>query len=513
MEEHYDSLVCRATPLGDPLPDDEHACSVSMPLWDNIIKYETGCPIVHGSLSCGYPRFVFHPFVKQLNQWCLLNLCEADQNLIAVVFPTEKVARRCVEFVSKIHKDSNLRQQSLNIGQATMLAAPIACESAIKLYWQHTGEILSSRYAKYLLQRLEFPTKEEVPDVCDTLQHRALCDRIAQLTGSQSQDIYLYPSGMAAIFASLRILLELRPRKKSVMFGFPYLDSLKLLRRPEFGGGVYFYPKATPEDFISLQKVLEQEDIVAIFAEFPGNPLPRSTDCKRLSDLAHKNGTVLVVDDTIGSYNIDAMKHRAADIVVTSLTKIFTGSGNVMGGSVALNPQSPLYSTLSARLSNSKDGFLFYQDVDVIIQASMDLPRRLQRVNATAFALVNKLRAQDQVKAVYYPDQIDKDRYESFLRDPTNPLPQYGPVFSILLHGGEKEAEAFYNALNFSKGPSLGTNFTLCCPYTMLAHYDELDFVESCGIDRNLIRVSVGLESFDQIWQCFQVALLNLMNS
>ena len=61
------------------------------------------------------------------------------------------------------------------------------------------------------------------------------------------------------------------------------------------------------------------------------------------------------------------------------------------------------------------------------------------------------------------------------------------------------KTERFFDALQIPKGPNLGTSFSLCCPFTILAHYRELDFVESCVISRHLIRVSVGLE--DSAWQ------------
>ena len=65
----------------------------------------------------------------------------------------------------------------------------------------------------------------------------------------------------------------------------------------------------------------------------------------------------------------------------------------------------------------------------------------------------------------------------------------------------------FYDALRVCKGPSLGTNFTLVCPYTLLAHYDELDWAESCGVPRHLIRVSAGLEDSADLVTRFEEAL------
>jgi len=61
--------------------------------------------------------------------------------------------------------------------------------------------------------------------------------------------------------------------------------------------------------------------------------------------------------------------------------------------------------------------------------------------------------------------------------------------------------------LEFCKGPSLGTVFTLACPFTLLAHYTELDWAESCGVSRYLIRISIGLESPDEIWRQLDAAL------
>jgi cystathionine gamma-synthase len=57
--------------------------------------------------------------------------------------------------------------------------------------------------------------------------------------------------------------------------------------------------------------------------------------------------------------------------------------------------------------------------------------------------------------------------------------------------------QLFFDALNIAKGPSLGANFTLVCPYTLLAHYTELEWAESFGVDRRLVRVSVGLEDYE----------------
>ena len=71
----------------------------------------------------------------------------------------------------------------------------------------------------------------------------------------------------------------------------------------------------------------------------------------------------------------------------------------------------------------------------------------------------------------------------------------------------EKRTPRVYDALRLSKGPSFGTPFTLVCPYTLLAHYHELDWAEGCGVSANLLRVSCGSEPFDVLQAAFEEAL------
>ena len=81
----------------------------------------------------------------------------------------------------------------------------------------------------------------------------------------------------------------------------------------------------------------------------------------------------------------------------------------------------------------------------------------------------------------------------------------------VLRDSDGSQAMKFYDSLSVNKGPSLGTNFTLACPYTILAHYTELDFAESFGISRYLIRVSVGLEEYEELERMFSDALASSM--
>jgi cystathionine gamma-synthase len=96
---------------------------------------------------------------------------------------------------------------------------------------------------------------------------------------------------------------------------------------------------------------------------------------------------------------------------------------------------------------------------------------------------------------------------QEYLQFATNPAkPGYGGLFSIVLYTS-LEAQKFYDMLPIHKGPSLGTNFTLACPYTLLAHYTELDWAAQFGLCPFLIRVSVGMEPVDWLITAFMESL------
>ncbi|KAM3501428.1 hypothetical protein MY10362_005564 [Beauveria mimosiformis] len=314
-------------------------------------------------------------------------------------------------------------------------------------------------------------------------------------------DIYLFPTGMNAIFNAHRALMAARGRLQSVSFGFPYVDTLKVLEK--FGPGCIFYGHGTSSDLNELEKRLEKgELILALFCEFPGNPLLASPDLQRIRRLADIFDFAIVVDETIGTFaNISVL--QSADIVVSSLTKIFSGDSNVMGGSAVLNPSSKYYRLLKSAMDTVVEDNYWPEDIIFMERNSRDFLNRVERVNANAEAICDILRGHSLVKDLFYPKfNPSRDLYERFR------LPQggYGGLLSVVFHQ-QVSAQAFYDAMDIAKGPSLGTNFTLCSPYALLAHYNELPWAAQFGVDPDLVRVSVGLEGKDTLSETFCRAL------
>lgn len=127
---------------------------------------------------------------------------------------------------------------------------------------------------------------------------------------------------------------------------FPYVDTLKVLGK--WGAGCHFFPDGRDEGIDDLEELLlslysyatgitilqqsrQAQPILALFTELPSNPLLVSVNLPRLRQLADRFGFVIVVDDTVGNFaNVDALRY--ADVVVNSLSKLFSGRANVLGG-------------------------------------------------------------------------------------------------------------------------------------------------------------------------------------
>lgn len=316
-------------------------------------------------------------------------------------------------------------------------------------------------------------------------------------------DVYLYPTGMAAIFNAHQALMGIsKTPKKSVCFGFPYVDTLNILRK--FGPGCFFLGFGDDESLDDMEQKLEsgEMDILGLFCECPSNPLLKTPNLKRIRALADKYHFAVVVDETVGNLlNISVLQY--ADMVVSSLTKVFSGDSNVMGGSLILNPSSSQYLELKAYFNDNFEDTYWAEDALYLERNSRDFEIRSKKINHNAAAVVELLQASPLIRDVFYPSISDTKKYYDELKAPEG---GYGGLISLVFHKPE-HAITFFDAIQLHKGPSLGTNFSLACPYAVLAHYQELDEVEKWGVDRNLIRISVGLEDQTELLDILQAGL------
>ncbi|KAM0195134.1 hypothetical protein ACHAPA_005731 [Fusarium lateritium] len=533
--------------VGSPLPPgDKHAVSVYIPTWKDTVAWARRDPDLISQLKTGYPRF-FVPLVvdqlaERLLEWTSSNrnpntLTSELSTLLsttgrtAMLLPAGHHARMCqayldtqdkgatfvlkVDFSDGIHIMENL-DKTCTLDKIYAVAYPKELAKEAKAFWQHTGFGVSSRRATYWLENATFLNQDSKSSVTDLPNREAedakfvVQQRIADLLSTETNsldvdDVFLYPSGMSAIAHTADTVRQfITTTKRTVaMFGFLYVDTFKVLSKI-YGFDCKLYG-ATPSDMEELEADLTNGlQLSALFTEFPGNPLLGSVDLERLHKLAIRHEFLFVVDDTVAtSVNVELISH--CDVVCTSLTKMFSGSCNVMGGSIALNPQSRLFSTMKDLL---KDGFTdtyFPLDAIVMEKNSTDFEQRVITASQNAERAAETLGGHASVDQVYYPKgNPTQDIYEKYKR----PGEGYGYLLSIRFTTPEA-AIAFHDALDVAKGPSLGTNFTLCCAYTLFAHYSELEWAAKFGVVEHLVRISVGTES----QECLDILLRTALDA
>jgi cystathionine gamma-synthase len=481
-DELLDKPVWESADLGKPLPASTHAVSVALPRWQDVVGYEEKKPEVLERLATGYPRFVVHPLVQELAQ-------HVSGGRPGLPFPSQIAAEQAAAFVRRT-SDPSAKVISRD-GVFAVSAAPAGL-TALRSFWQHTGLIVSSRQAEALLKRRKRPSDSEEA-------HRSLRRQLADLYNCAETDIFLAPTGMAAIFAALQAVVKRTPGKPTAQLGFPYVDTLKLQEKLGHGGILLHHlGEIGPE----LRALLDRQTIAGCFCEIPGNPLLGCTDLHLVSPLLRQRHVPLIVDDVVATpVNVDLTPH--ADLIATSLTKFIVGTGDAMGGALICNPRSPLYSELKAIIQAQHEGLLWPEDAAVLADHARAFPERMRRHNEIGLQIAERLRGHPAVERVWYPKWEFAEAYEAVRR----PGGGWGALVTFLPKNAEVNSPAIYDRLPFCKGPSLGTVFTLACPFTLLAHYTELEWAESCGVSRYLIRVSVGLEDPDELWQRLDRAL------
>jgi len=592
--------------LGETIPPDTpHAVSVSLPTWRSNVGYEEGERWVVDKMQCGYPRFFIHKSIQRLAQSIVQQhgSLETDN---AMLFPTRSCAIRCRDFI--VHQNPTMNDSAIRIlefvahpdkfsladskrvrPRVTAVVYPQELWPTAKVFWQHTGEGVSSRQAEFCQRALDdgtmmkqsslspprtprlpkgprryrkhtsvdhdagdgvdgnvngesnAATETSIPDSAQFVEERygrnlsvefarqaklAIRQRIAgslaidmdipqsleevadaanersrDIPGFSVDDVYLYPGGMNSIFHAHRSLKLSRGEMPSIMYGFPYVDTLKVLQK--FGPSPTFYGFGSADELDDLERRLESgERYLSLFCEFPGNPLLRTPDLKRIRALADKYDFAVVVDETIGNFlNIHVLPY--ADVIVSSLTKIFSGDSNVMGGSMILNPQSRYYEGLKHVLETEYEDNQFEEDSVYLERNSRDFVSRSHRVNHNGELIADILRTHPAVKQVNYPKYADTKHYYDACKLPDG---GYGGLLSATFYDIE-DAKVFYDHLDTQKGPSLGTNFTLASPFVILAHYNELDWAAQYGCEASLVRFSVGLEEAKVLKSIFEFAL------
>ena len=270
------------------------------------------------------------------------------------------------------------------------------------------------------------------------------------------------------------------------------------------------------------------EDTRAIFLETLGNPNSDIPDIDAVSELAHKHGLPVVIDNTFGTpYLIRPIEH-GADIVVHSATKFIGGHGTTLGGIIVESGKfnfkaSGKYPNIAAP-NPSYHGVSFYDAVGpaafvtfiraillrdtgatispfnafLLLQGVETLSLRLERHAENAAKVVEFLSKHPQVEHVSHPslpDHPDHALYEKYFPNGG------GSIFTFDIKGGQEEAWKFIDALQiFSLLANVADVKSLVIHPASTTHSQLSDEeLLDQGIKRNTIRLSIGTEHIDDI--------------
>ena len=476
----------QAKDLGLPLPDSPHACSVCLPTWDSVIGYEEGREKILKRLRTGYPRFFKHPVVERLFDNAKAEVASEHEDVL--VLPTRASVQRAHRWVER-RSQTAVRIASYHGLQ--VLVVPSKAKPDADAYWRFSGEIISSRQAQDFLEG----------NMRDGSKSHLIARSLSKFTGAAPEHSFVFSSGMAAVTSVLRALPGMLDGKKTLQLEFPYVDCLKV--QEHFGNGVVYLNQATGESFDEALMRIRQGEFAGVFTEVPSNPLLRTVDLHRVAKACEDSGTPLIIDDSsTGPLNVDAL--RFADVVTSSLTKWISGEGDVMAGMATVRDNSPVAENMrtSLALDSTENAPLYIADAEVLLSNLKGYAKRMKIVNANGLEVASWLAKHPAIAEVWHPSLTHTAHYDAVMRRGGG----YGGLLSFVLKNPKKTPKV-YDTLRLCKGPSFGTPFTLVCPYTLLAHYHELEWAEGCGVSTNLLRVSCGLEPLETILAAFEEAL------
>ena len=225
----------------------------------------------------------------------------------------------------------------------------------------------------------------------------------------------------------------------------------------------------------------------AIYFETITNPLLKVNDVRAIAAIAHRHGTIVIVDNTFVTPYLQNPLDLGADIVLHSATKYLAGHSDVIAGLVVTKDDELGQRVYFAQ--NRLGGVLAPNECDSVRRGIQTLALRMDRQQENAAAVVQYLLGHPLVKAVYYPGLTDgEDLAAKGLRGG-------GGVLSFEVVDGINPADVLDNLKLFRLAVSLGAVESLAELPCRMTHF-ELPREErlKVGITDELIRLSIGIE-------------------
>jgi len=370
----------------------------------------------------------------------------------------------------------------------------------------HDGEIKDTMYqgiVSPLFMSTTYPwfggdaEKKPYPRYFNTPNQEFLSKKIASLENGEKA--LIFTSGMAAISTSIMANVK---SGDHVIFQEDLYGGTRNFIKTEFDkyGIEYSFTKGLEyEDFTNEIR----DNTVGIYVESPSNPLLKIVDLKSISSVAKENSIWTMIDNTFASpVNQNPIDH-GIDIVIHSATKYLGGHSDISAGAVVSTEKN-----INLILSSAKNfgGNLSDYTVWLLERSMKTLFIRVREQTNNAKLLAKMLEENSNISRVYYPGL---ESHPSYLIA-KNQMKDFGAMMSFDLNENI-DVYKFLNNLKVVKpGMSLAgiettVNFPMKTSHGLLTQ-DERD---NQGIGNKLIRLSVGIESYKDLFNDLDQAIKN----
>lgn len=329
---------------------------------------------------------------------------------------------------------------------------------------------------------------------------KVLEERIAALENGERG--LAFASGMAAVSAILIALTKANDHIicSSGLYGCTF--GLLTMMKDKYNITHDFSAMETKEE---VRKLIKPET-ACIYVETPINPTMKLIDLQMVAEVAHEYDIPVVVDNTFSSPYIQRPIELGCDVVVHSATKYIGGHGDVIAGLVV--GKKDFLDSVAMTTQKDIGGIISPFDAWLLLRGLKTLPIRLDRHSDNAEKIFEKLRSHSKIKNIYYPN--DESHPDFSIRK--KQMKRGGGIISFEIDGTKEDAQQLLNNLSFLKiAVSLGDAETLIQhPATMTHAVVPEKSREEMGITDQLIRLSVGLEAWEDIWQDLEQGLNKL---
>ncbi|RTK99202.1 MAG: aminotransferase class I/II-fold pyridoxal phosphate-dependent enzyme [Proteobacteria bacterium] len=306
-----------------------------------------------------------------------------------------------------------------------------------------------------------------------------------------------FASGMAAITA---VLMLFRAGDKILLSANVYGGTFRVLDKIFLNFGLNYELVDTSDLSLLTSKI--DDSVKAIFIETPTNPLMEVTDIAAISKIAKQKNILTIIDNTFMTPYLQRPLELGADIVLHSATKYLGGHSDLIAGLVVVKD-----SALAQRLyfiQNATGGVLAPFDSWLLIRGMKTLGVRMDRHLANSQSIIQFLANNSAIKKIYYPGYNSAQQ----LQIQNNQASGLGAILSFELDSAY-DVNIFLTSLKLiTLAESLGGIESLIShPASMTHAAIPVHIRHQLGISDRLIRLSVGIESVDDLINDIQVAL------